>query len=123
MKRVVLGIGAAAALLVTFAPMAHATDDPDWQLQYGPQQIHAPEAWTVTRGKGVTIAIVDTGVELNHSDLEDKLGPGHEFAGDDDDPNDTEQGHGTHVAGIAAAATDNGIGIGGVAPDAKIMPL
>jgi subtilisin family serine protease len=123
MKRGVLAIVGVLALLVVWAPAARATDDPFWPQQWGPVAIHAPEAWSVTRGKGVTIAIVDTGVELKHSDLQDKLVAGYDFADDDNDPNDVDQGHGTHVAGIAAASTDNGIGIAGVAPDAKIMPV
>ena len=45
-------------LLVTLAGTARATNDPEWSQQYGPQQIYAPQAWTKTRGQGVTIAIV-----------------------------------------------------------------
>jgi len=122
MKRRVLAVVAAGALLVALPGIARASDDPDYQLQYGPQQIHAPEAWSVARGKGVTIAIVDTGVQLDHPDLKDKLVPGYDFLEDDDQPDDSN-GHGTHVAGIAGASTDNGIGIAGVAPDAKLMPI
>lgn len=113
---------AAGALIAALPGVANASDDPEFQLQYGPQQIHAPEAWAVSRGKGVTIAIVDTGVQADHPDLKDKLVPGYDFLEDDDKPQDTA-GHGTHVAGIAAASTDNGIGIAGVAPDAKLMPV
>ena len=123
MKRILLS-AAAAVLVVVVAPVtAHASDDPDYVQQWGPPAIHAPEAWTVTRGKGVTIAIVDSGIQRDHPDLRDKLVPGYDFADDDNDPTDPDNGHGTHVAGIAAASTDNGIGIAGIAPDAKIMPI
>lgn len=109
--------------IVAMTSAAGASDDPDFSsFQYGPQQIYAPEAWTVSRGDDVTIAIVDSGVQLDHPDLRDKIVPGYDFAEDDDDPSD-EIGHGTHVAGIAAAVTDNGVGIAGVAPASKIMPI
>jgi thermitase len=120
----ILGAAMGMALVVVLAPVAHASDDPDWAQQWGPVAIHAPEAWQVTRGKGVTIAVVDTGVERDHADLKDKLVAGYDFADNDNDPSDSaQQGHGTHVAGIAGAETDNGIGMAGVAPDAKIMPI
>ena len=122
MKRLLVGI-ATLVLLIGVAPVARASDDPDWQVQWGPVAIHAPEAWTVARGKGVTIAIVDSGIQRDHPDLRDKIVPGYDFADNDNDPTDPDNGHGTHVAGIAAASTDNGIGIAGVAPDAKIMPI
>jgi thermitase len=114
---------AAIVLFVVGSGVALASNDPDFDVyQYGPQHIYAPDAWTVSRGAGVTIAIVDSGVQLDHPDLRDKIVPGYDFADDDDDPDDIN-GHGTHVAGIAAAITDNGIGMAGIAPDAKIMPL
>jgi serine protease len=71
-----------------------------------------------------TVAIIDTGIDLGHPDLVDRLVPGWDFIHDDPDPDD-EFGHGTHVAGIAAASTFNGLGVGGVAyPDTvRIMPL
>jgi subtilisin family serine protease len=71
---------------------------------------------------GVVIAVLDTGVDLDHPDLEPNLVAGWDFIDDDDHPDDPN-GHGTHVAGIAAAASDNGIGIAGAAPDAQIMPV
>ena len=115
-------IVATVVTLVT-ATTALASNDPDFDaFQYGPQQIYAPEAWTVSRGAGVTIAIVDSGVQTDHPDLRDKMVPGYDFLEDDPEPQD-DNGHGTHVAGIAAASTDNGIGIAGTAPDAKIMPI
>jgi thermitase len=91
--------------------------------QYGPQIIKAPEAWEVTASDpDVMIAVVDTGVQLDHPDLAAKVTAGYDFVSNDRWPNDGN-GHGTHVAGIAAAATNNGIGIAGVAPRASIMPV
>ncbi len=85
--------------------------------------IDAPEAWDLTTGDNQTIiAIVDTGVQTNHPDLSSKLLPGYDFADDDNDPSD-ELGHGTHVAGIAAAETNNGRGVAGVCPECMILPI
>jgi subtilisin family serine protease len=89
--------------------------------------VNAPEAWARgATGSGTTIAVVDTGVDLQHPDLSSKLVAGHDFvAGSSDCPAgpQDENGHGTHVAGIAAAVTNNGIGVAGVARDAQIMPV
>jgi subtilisin family serine protease len=83
--------------------------------------IDAPEAWTLSRGAGVTVAVVDTGVDLGHPDLLAHLVAGRDFVEDDDQPQDG-YGHGTHVAGTIAAV-ENGTGVVGVAPDALLMPL
>jgi subtilisin family serine protease len=102
-------------------------DDPLYARQWGLTQIKAPAAWArgVT-GVGVTIAVLDTGVDLKHPDLRPKLVKGTDIVDGDKacprGPQD-QHGHGTHVAGIAAAVTDNGIGVAGSAPDAKIMPV
>ena len=108
-------------------------NDPQFEKQFGLTQMHAPEAWTASRGDGVTIAIVDSGVDTAHPDLKDKLVAGRDFADGDDNPDDDSsardgsgapvRGHGTHVAGITAAITDNGVGIAGVAPASRIMPI
>ncbi|MDP9402334.1 MAG: S8 family serine peptidase [Actinomycetota bacterium] len=101
---------------------ARASDDPLFSRQWGLAQVRAQQAWPVSRGAGVVIAIVDSGVDLDHPDLAPKLVPGFDFVSDDTTPQDLT-GHGTHIAGIAAAATDNGAGVAGVAPDARIMPV
>lgn len=95
--------------------------DPLGAEQWALTAIGAPPAWTVTDGDGVTIAVVDTGVDLDHPDLVDRLVPGWDFVDGDDEPDDPH-GHGTHVAGIAAASADGNGGMG-VAPAASIMPL
>ena len=85
-------------------------------------------AWDRSRGAGQVIAIVDTGVDLTHPDLAGNLwtGPGgihgHDFVDNDNDPDDFNM-HGTHVAGTAAAVADNGQGVAGVAPQARIMAV
>jgi subtilisin family serine protease len=112
------------------APAFAAGDDPLLRDQYGPQQINAPTAWAGSRGAGAVIAVVDTGVDLQHPEFAGKLVGGIDLVDGDAAPQDcpvSEQrpacGHGTHVAGIAAAVTGNGVGIAGVAPDARIMPV
>ena len=99
-------------------------NDPDFSSrQWGPQKVQAPEAWDVTRGSSSTrIAIVDTGVQYDHPDLAGKVVRGYDFVDDDSDPYDGN-GHGTHCAGIAAAVTDNGRGIAGMAPNATIYAV
>lgn len=113
---------AATACLMLLVPVAIAANDPLRSHQYGIDRIQADAAWTRALGSGVVIAVIDTGVHLRHEDLRDKLIQGKDFVDGDDVPQDMN-GHGTHVAGIAAAATDNGLGIAGVAPAASIMPL
>ncbi|MFD1394548.1 S8 family peptidase [Kroppenstedtia eburnea] len=91
--------------------------------QYGPQIMKAESAWDVTRSSSsVRIAIVDTGVQANHPDLSGKVINGYDFVDRDWNPNDLN-GHGTHCAGIAAASTNNGTGIAGMAPNASIYAV
>jgi subtilisin family serine protease len=85
--------------------------------------LRLPSAWDVTRGStAVKIAILDTGVDLDHPDLASRVVAGRDFVNDDAVAQDDE-GHGTLVAGIAGAATNNGIGIAGAAWNASIMPV
>ncbi|WP_134702761.1 S8 family peptidase [Ammoniphilus sp. YIM 78166] len=92
-------------------------------FQYGLQRVQAPSAWDVTQSTPTTIiAILDTGVDPNHPDLRGKLLQGYDFVERDLAPNDAN-GHGTHVAGIAAAVTNNAVGIAGMAPRASILPV
>jgi len=83
--------------------------------------IDAPEAWSITRGAGVAVAVVDSGVDLTHPDLLTRLLPGYDWVDDDSVPLDLH-GHGTHVAGTVAAA-ENGVGVVGVSPEADVIPL
>lgn len=99
-------------------------NDPRYGNQaYAWNQINAPAAWNVTRGSSSTvIAIVDTGILLNHPDLRDKIVAGYDFVDQDTTPMDGH-GHGTHVAGLAAAESNNGIGVAGACPNCKLMPV
>ncbi len=125
--------GTAAALLT--APATAATNDPLRDQQWGLDQLHAEPAWASSTGAGAVVAVLDTGVDLEHPDLQANLVPGATFTcgqqqapcgnGDYRGPNGVNDNdeHGTHVAGIVAAVADNGTGIAGVAPDAGIMPV
>src|SRR5579864_3446946 len=93
-----------------------------WQSPYL-SQIFAPAAWSSTTGSAsVVIAIIDTGVESTHPDLASKMVAGWNIYGKNSDTSDV-YGHGTMVAGTAAAATDNGIGMAGVCWNCLIMPV
>jgi thermitase len=97
--------------------------DTSFSLQYGLTNIHAPQGWDWSTGAGwVTIAIVDSGVDYLHPDLAGKVLAGIDLVNGDSDAMD-DNGHGTHVAGIAAAATNNGEGISGVSWGAGILPV
>jgi serine protease len=130
----VVGVLAAAVLYLT-AVAAAAPNDPLYSRQWGPQQVRAPEAWARSTGRGVVIGIVDSGIDLDHPDLVTKTIAGKTFLGCGDQgcgngdwqsgPPGQRQGepHGTHVAGIAGAATNNGEGIAGVAPSARLLAV
>jgi subtilisin family serine protease len=83
--------------------------------------IRAPEAWASTRGAGATVAVVDSGVDLSHPELVERLVPGWDYVDGDATPQDMN-GHGTHVAGTVAA-TENSADVVGVAPAASVQPL
>lgn len=82
-----------------------------------------PKAWKYTQGEGVKVAVLDTGCDLSHPDLVENLLPGKNFINPKQPPqDDSTNGHGTHVSGIICAA-NNEIGMVGVAPKAKLIPV
>ncbi len=96
--------------------------------QWGPQKIQAPEAWQEQRATGarIKVAILDSGLDVEHPDLSCPgkvyYTPAYDVVNDGDGPKDID-GHGTHVAGIIGACTNNATGIAGVAPDVQILPM
>ncbi len=137
---------ATLAIAAASAAPAQAANDPMLDQQWGLTNAAtgAPEAWTQSVGNGVLVAVLDSGVQLNHPDLARSLWrntaetPGN---GVDDDRNgyvddvfganikqlngnvEDDNGHGTHVAGIVAAQAGNETGGSGIAPGARIMPV
>jgi len=85
--------------------------------------IKAPSGWEETKGRNdVIIGVIDTGLDFDHPDLQNKfVSKGRDFANGDDDATD-DHGHGTFVASLIAAETDNGVGIAGVAWNCKVLP-
>jgi serine protease len=117
-------------------------NDPFYAVQWHYPLINLPQAWDVTTGANAIVAVIDTGVVTSHPDLQGQLVAGYDFisdpaiAGDGDgidsnpdDPGDRSNNdgsssfHGTHVAGTVAAATNNAVGVAGIAFGARIMPL
>lgn len=90
-------------------------NDPSFNQQWGMTQIDAPEAWSATTGSSsVKIAILDTGIDIHHPDLDGKITSSDMHNYTDSPTADDLYGHGTHVAGIAAAETNNDVGVAGV---------
>ncbi|MCL4370490.1 MAG: S8 family peptidase, partial [Chloroflexi bacterium] len=93
------------------------------QFQWNLRAIGMEQAWDITTGSpNVIVAVLDTGVDSTHPDLAGKLIPGYDFLNDTPDPAD-DSGHGTHDAGIIGAASNNNLGIAGIAWQSRIMPL
>lgn len=137
------GRTAAAALAALLAALLSATvavapagaasagpNDPLFPQQWNLAQVQAPAAWTVSTGQGVPIGLVDTGVDLHHQDLAGKVVAAANCIGAGGDPArcntasgaaQDDNGHGTHVAGIAAADTNNHLGVAGMAPGAQLV--
>lgn len=101
---------------------ALAVNDPYIGSAWHINRVGAPAAWDSTQGAGVTIAILDTGVNVAHPDLRDRIVPGFNVENNNTDVSDL-CGHGTAVAGAAAASTNNALGVAGVAGAARIMPV
>ncbi len=97
--------------------------DPHWYQAWGPQRVGAPAAWNISTGRASTIiAIVDTGVDPKQPDLRGRVLPGWDFQNNDANPMD-DNNHGTAVAGVAAAAANDGVGIAGMCWNCLILPV
>lgn len=100
---------------------AMTPNDPSYTAQYAPQKIKADQAWAITTGSAsVLVAVVDSGADFAHPDLQGKLIAGWDFVNNDATPAD-DHGHGTHVAGIIGAATNNGQGVAGIGYETRVL--
>lgn len=106
-----------------FAVESAAYNDPYLGLQHGVDEMHVLEAQRWSRGEGVRIAIVDTGVDVTHPELSGHIRWTGDFVGREGEPEVPPDHHGTAVAGVIVASVDNGIGIVGVAPSAELLVL
>jgi type VII secretion-associated serine protease mycosin len=99
------------------------TSIPDYNetINYNIAAVGAVDVWNCFQGQGVTVAVIDTGVDLDHPDLQGNLVAGQTFVSGTTSPDD-DHGHGTHVAGIVGGVGNNG-GIIGVAPRASVLPV
>jgi subtilisin family serine protease len=126
-RRPIRLLGAALTLALALAPLTAAAEDPEVPKQWGLAKVKAPGAWDVTTGDGVLVGIVDSGVDLNHEEFAGRIAGSTNCLGAAHDPSkctgngQDDVGHGTHVAGIIVADKDNGKGITGVAPGARLL--
>lgn len=103
--------------------MDFTPNDEFYDRQWHLPKLRLPQIWgTMQPQKQVVVAVVDSGVDYNHPDLKGQLLPGYDTYEQDNDPMD-DVGHGTMVAGTIAAKSNNGIGVAGINPNAKILPV
>ena len=102
-----------------FEGIQSGENDPFAELSYSPKLIHADSAHSIASGKGIKVAVVDTGAEKDHPDLKDRILQTANFV-DGGDRTFLHDRHGTAIAGVIGARANNGIGIYGIAPDAEI---
>lgn len=112
------------------AQTAGAAGDPFLGDQWALARIGAPAAWTHSRGAGITVAVIDSGVDATHEDLKGRIRTAVTCLGTTGDPDQCtpgsaadDDGHGTHVAGILGATQGNGLGVAGVSPEATLLDV
>lgn len=125
MTRALFGASLALPLICLSAALAapaaaiDAPNDPWFDDQWGLQDANVPDAWALSTGAGVKVAVVDTGVLATQEDLAGHVLAGQDLVGGSGPMDD----HGTRVSGVIAATRNNGKGIAGAAPDASIVPI
>ena len=117
-------VNPALAMPVAYAPgdvadRADQVRDEQWQLD----KLGARVAWRTSTGRGVTVAVIDSGVDGSHPDLAGRVLPGIDLVSPDGAAEPDPVGHGTTVAGLIAGRNDDRQGVVGLAPDARILPV
>jgi len=97
-------------------------NDPEYGKQWNLRSINVEQAWDETKGKDITVAVIDTGISRVPDLEKTKFVEGYDFVNDQADAKD-DNGHGTHVAGTIAQSTNNNFGVAGIAYEASLMPL
>ncbi|MDA0171576.1 S8 family serine peptidase [Solirubrobacter taibaiensis] len=111
-----------AADVDSVVTVADAAQDAFYPTMWGLRNIFTADAWELSEGAGVSVGVVDTGVQADHEDLAGQVVGGYDVLSRGSVAQDIN-GHGTHVAGTIAALANNNKGIIGVAPSAKVVPL
>lgn len=97
-------------------------NDPEYGKQWNLRSINVEQAWDETKGKDITVAVIDTGISAVPDLEKTNFAAGYDFVNDQADAKD-DNGHGTHVAGTIAQSTNNSFGVAGIAYEATLMPL
>ena len=103
-------------------PSLNSPNDQYYSKQWNLHNIGIEGAWSQTKGSGVTVAVIDTGITRVRDLVDTKFVPGYDFVSDRPEAAD-DNGHGTHVAGTIAQSTNNQYGVAGIAYQANLMPL
>ncbi len=120
--RNIAAAGGSGRSFTSLMEAADAPNDPLFDRQWALAKVEAAGAWKVANGSNITIAVIDSGIDMDHPEFDGRIVEGHDFVHGDDQPED-DYGHGTQVAGVAAAAANNDRGIAGLAWNANIMPV
>jgi len=122
-RRAVVAVAAGIAAMVLGSSPSAAYADSVRRDQWQIRELDAPSAWALSSGDGVTVAVIDSGVDATNPDLIGQVLPGADFVDGTTDGRVDLVGHGTTVAGLIAGRDDDSSGVVGLAPHAKILAV